>query len=390
VIEAALYHVDGMWGEATFDLAPVGPGWVVAAGVDAAIQAVAGLRFPSELVDWLASQPPLRALPAHFFESLRHFQFSGEIWSVDEGTPVFSGQPLLRVTGSLPHIPLISTLLMGTISRATAVATEAAHLRVVTGLPLSDRGVHITAGAPGARAAYIAGCDTFADLGAAAMHGLPPRLSPRPQLLTAYEDPQIAAAACRQFYGADIDARLWTPADLPRLRRMRLHTLEVSLADLSALGEQLAALRRSGVAVLCSLRRGERPTAGLAVDGLVIDAALRGPAGLSLGLSELMRGPDADPVSGPLRARWPGRKQILRRPDRDLLCLCYEADVRTTGGVPLLRARLSRGRVTERASPQTYRARCQRALDELPRSALKGTAERVIELSTGVAKLQRG
>ena len=88
LVQTALYHADGMWGDATVDLylrnLPTSHGYMVAAGIEDAVRAVQDLRFSDEDVTWLREQPMYARLGNTFFESLRHFKFRGDIWAVPE------------------------------------------------------------------------------------------------------------------------------------------------------------------------------------------------------------------------------------------------------------------------------------------------------------------
>ena len=114
LVQTALYHADGMWGDATVDLylrnLPTSHGYMVAAGIEDAVRAVQDLRFSDEDVTWLREQPMYAKLGNTFFESLRHFKFQGDIWAVPEGTPVFPLAPIMRITAPLPQVGLFEML----------------------------------------------------------------------------------------------------------------------------------------------------------------------------------------------------------------------------------------------------------------------------------------
>src|SRR6266550_2478847 len=73
----------------------------------------------------------VRALPPHrsFFDDyLARFRFSGTVWAVDEGTPVFPPAPLLRVTAPLPEAQLVETVLLAYVGFQTSVASRAVRM----------------------------------------------------------------------------------------------------------------------------------------------------------------------------------------------------------------------------------------------------------------------
>src|SRR3990172_8625511 len=63
-----------------------------------------------------------------YLESLREFRFTGEAWAVPEGTPVFSEEPLLRVTAPIGEAQVVETVLLSTLTFQTMIATKAARV----------------------------------------------------------------------------------------------------------------------------------------------------------------------------------------------------------------------------------------------------------------------
>ena len=107
---AAGYHAFGETGEGSFELwvrhLPPERGYLIAAGLDQALEYLEQLRFEPDEVEYLRHLPPLRTVPPSFFdEYLPHLRFSGEVWAVPEGTPVFAGEPLLRGDGVIAGSP---------------------------------------------------------------------------------------------------------------------------------------------------------------------------------------------------------------------------------------------------------------------------------------------
>ena len=112
VVMAAVYHADGLWGEATFDLFPrAGQAgqWVVA-GVEEAVAGFTGAQIPEERIAELQAHPIFAQIRPGFFDHLRRLRLDGEIRSVPEGTVVqertlvgiVSRANLLRAFAALP------------------------------------------------------------------------------------------------------------------------------------------------------------------------------------------------------------------------------------------------------------------------------------------------
>ncbi|NOY28333.1 MAG: nicotinate phosphoribosyltransferase, partial [Oligoflexia bacterium] len=132
LVQAAVYHADGMWGQATFDLyvkdAPLNHGFLVAAGIETAVNAILQTSFSADFVAWLRQQIQFARIGERFFHELGEFHFEGDILAVPEGTTVFPGEPLLRLTAPLTQAGLFGAGLIQLISQATGVATRAARL----------------------------------------------------------------------------------------------------------------------------------------------------------------------------------------------------------------------------------------------------------------------
>ena len=120
------------WGDATFDLyargLPPGHGYLVAAGLGPLLDHIECLRFDEAEVELLRREPRFERVSPSFFESLRHFHFEGDVWAVPEGTPVFPGEPILRVTAPLGACTLLETRAIQLVSASTAIATRAARM----------------------------------------------------------------------------------------------------------------------------------------------------------------------------------------------------------------------------------------------------------------------
>jgi nicotinate phosphoribosyltransferase len=106
------YHAAGLMDRATFELyvrrLPANRSFLVAAGLEQALQYLEHLRFSADDNEHLRSLPALEAAHREFFdESLPRFRFTGDVWAVEEGTPVFPPAPLLRVTAPLPEAQLV-------------------------------------------------------------------------------------------------------------------------------------------------------------------------------------------------------------------------------------------------------------------------------------------
>lgn len=393
LVQAAVYHADGMWGEATFDLyvkeAPPDQGYLVAAGIEPAIQAVLDTRFSPALAAWLQQQPQLQGIGPRFFEDLVDFAFEGDIHAVPEGTVVFPGQPILRLSAPLPQAGLFEAGLIQLVSQATGVATRASRMvTAARGRPVLDFGSRRCPGPEAAwsvaRAACIGGVAGTTNTLAAADLGIP---------VVGVVGETIAAA-----YGGHLAA--WEALRLHAPRAVELQRPRGSVAEVTRLlakvGEELRTVRVDDgelVGAADALRRaldqaGQRRTrilgsggldelaidqlvrAGAPVDELGVGAALAEapvPA-TTYRIAERVGGLQPEPVTGPWASAWPGRKSVVRLSDHDVICEEIEAEVIAGGdGLVLLQPWVRAGRRVRAAEPLAEaRARRAQQVQALP------------------------
>ncbi|HZP49117.1 MAG TPA: nicotinate phosphoribosyltransferase [Vicinamibacterales bacterium] len=180
---AAGYWRGGLTETATFELfvrrLPLRRAYLLAAGIDDALAYLETVRFTDEERAWLRAAPQFAHTPAEFFDDyLRTFAFTGSVHAVPEGTPVFAGEPILRVTAPLPEAQLVETALLATIAFATNVASKAARVvHAAGGRPVIEFGARrahgVGAALAAARAAYIGGCAGTSLVEAGRRYGIP-------------------------------------------------------------------------------------------------------------------------------------------------------------------------------------------------------------------------
>ena len=113
-----------------------------------------------------------------FLDYLRNFQFTGDIWAVPEGTPVFPGEPLVTVRAPASQAQLIETYALLAINHQSLIATKANRVvRAAQGRTVLEFGSRRAQGADGAivgaRAAYIGGVHGTACAISDQLYGVP-------------------------------------------------------------------------------------------------------------------------------------------------------------------------------------------------------------------------
>jgi len=157
---------------------PPGRAYLVFAGLEQAIGDILRLGFNREQIEAISLWPVFRKLDRTILEKMGALRFEGDIWAVPEGTVVFAGETLLRVTAPLVVAQWVETYLLASIGYPTLVASRAARFRsVALGRPLFEfgarRGHGPHAGFLAARAAYIAGFAGTSHAEAARLLGIP-------------------------------------------------------------------------------------------------------------------------------------------------------------------------------------------------------------------------
>lgn len=143
-----------------FRTVPDGGGFAIAAGLEQVIQYIKNLHFSEEDIAFLREK---KLFAEDFLSSLRDFHFTGDIYAVPEGTPVFPREPILTVCAPAIEAQLVETFLLLSINHQSLIATKANRIvRAAKGRPVSEFGSRRAQGADGAvlgaRSAYIAGC----------------------------------------------------------------------------------------------------------------------------------------------------------------------------------------------------------------------------------------
>lgn len=174
------YFVKGMADRITyFDIffreIPDGGGFAIAAGLEQIIDYVKNLHFTEDDIEYLRDRD---CFDERFLEMLRNFRFTGDIWAVPEGTPIFPSEPIITVRAPAYQAQFIETYLLLVFNHQSLVATKANRIvRAAEGRPVSEFGSRRAQGASaailGARAAYIGGCSSTACAIADERFGIP-------------------------------------------------------------------------------------------------------------------------------------------------------------------------------------------------------------------------
>ena len=158
-----------------FRKVPDNGGFAIAAGLEQVIEYIKELHFDEDDIVYLRSKG---IFDEGFLAYLRDFKFSGDIYAVPEGTPVFPNEPIMTVKAPAIEAQLIETFVLLTLNHQTLIATKANRIvRAAQGRAVLEFGSRRAQGASGAimgaRAAYIGGCKGTACTITDELYGVP-------------------------------------------------------------------------------------------------------------------------------------------------------------------------------------------------------------------------
>ncbi|MBP3591699.1 MAG: nicotinate phosphoribosyltransferase [Clostridia bacterium] len=147
-----------------FRTLPDGGGFAIAAGLAQVIEYIKDLKFTEEDIEFLRSKG---IFSEKFLAYLADFRFTGDIYAVPEGTPIFPGEPFMTVRAPSIEAQFIETYVLLALNHQSLIATKANRVvRAAQGRAVAEFGSRRAQGADGAilgaRAAYIGGVNATA------------------------------------------------------------------------------------------------------------------------------------------------------------------------------------------------------------------------------------
>ncbi|KAB2916060.1 MAG: nicotinate phosphoribosyltransferase [Hyphomicrobiaceae bacterium] len=370
-------------------------GFLIAAGLEQALDFLEDLRFSPEDLDWLAKSG---RFGTGLLDCLADMRFTGDVHAMPEGTVFFDNEPILRVTAPLPQAQLVETRLINILHFQSLIAAKAARMVLCApGKLLVDFGLRrahgAEAGVLAGRASYIAGFAGTATMLAGKLFGIPIYGTMAHSFIQAYDDETAAFEAFARSrpdnlillidtYDTEVAARK-VVALAPRLDAagIKIRGVRLDSGDLIALSKSVRRILDEGglgeVAIFASGGIDEQEMTAMAQQGAPIDGFGIGtslttsfdvPAlDCAYKLQEYAELPRRKRSAG--KATWPGRKQVWRQYDsngrmcRDILSI--ESD--THAGEPLIQPVMKDGRrLQPRSTLAEIRARAARGLQQLP------------------------
>ena len=365
--------------------------FLVACGLDDFLEELEALRFEADDIAYLRAE----GFPKDFRDSLASFRFSGDVFAVPEGTPIFANEPILEIVAPIGEAQIIETLAINQIGFETLIASKAARvISAASGRAVIDFGSRrahgLDAAIKAARASYVAGAVSTSNVLAGRLYAIPIAGTMAHSFVQAFDDEMDAFRAFARVYPETV-LLVDTYDTIEGVRKVialakelgdafKVRAVRLDSGDLVALSIAARALLDAAglekVGIFASGGLDEAKIADLLAAGAPID-------GFGVGTDLVVSGdaPSLDIVyklteyAGEGRIKLssgkrtlPGRKQVFRVIEdgvavHDTIARADEA----LPGMPLLKQVMESGRRLETPRPVAdIRADCLDAIAKLP------------------------
>ncbi len=385
---------------------PARRGFLLAAGLQQALDYLENLRVTADEIAWLKRSGRFKQ---NLLDYLGDFRFTGDVHAMAEGTPFFASEPILRVTAPLPQAQFVESRLINILHFQVLVASKAARMRLAApDKVLVDFGLRRAHGAEAgllaARASYLAGFAGTATVLAGETFGIPLYGTMAHSFIETFDDETVAFETFARArpdnlvllldtYDTEAAARK-VVALAPRLKAagIAIQGVRLDSGDLIALSKSVRGILDAGglrdVTILVSGGLDEDSLlafarAGAPIDGIGIGTAMTTSQDVPAidcvyklqdyaGLPRRKRSEN--------KATWPGRKQVWRRYGgdgrmaADILARDSPSPPAPASGAgldgsgePLLQLVMRGGKRTQPSETlDTIRSRVRRELERLP------------------------
>ena len=370
--------------------------FLMAAGLEQALQFLENLRFTGEELDWVRKSG---RFSQDFPDQLAKLRFTGDVHAMPEGTLFFADEPILRVTAPIAQAQLVESRLINLLHFQTLVASKAARaVLTAPGKLLVDFGMRRAHGAEAAlfaaRASYIAGFDGTSNVLAGAEFGIPTFGTMAHSFIEAHDSEELAFEHFARAQPEnvtllidtyDTEAAAHKVAQLaPRLKQagITVKAVRIDSGDLALHAHNVrrilndAGLKEIGIFssgsldeyALRNLLSQGAPIDGFGVGTSMVTSADAPFLDCAYKLQEYARRARRKRSEG--KATWPGRKQVYRAYDTNGVMtgdvLTLETDRQP--GEALIRPMMQNGkRVHAPETLEDIRRRAAEQLQRLPR-----------------------
>jgi nicotinate phosphoribosyltransferase len=208
---AAGYFAAGKVNEqAVFELfvrrLPKGREYLIAAGLQQAVEYLLNLRFTDEQIAYLRDLSQFARAPEDFWQYLRDFRFRGDLFAMPEGTPFFAAEPVATVHARIIEAQIAETYLLATFAFQSMIAAKASRIvAAAKGRSVIEFGARRAhgpeAGVLAGRAAYIGGCAGTSNVEAGHRFGIPVFGTSAHSWVLAFDEESAAFRALQNLLG---------------------------------------------------------------------------------------------------------------------------------------------------------------------------------------------
>jgi nicotinate phosphoribosyltransferase len=370
--------------------------FLIAAGLEQALDFLQGLRFSDDELSWLIRSG---RFSARLIDYLADFRFSGDVHAMPEGTVFFGNEPILRITAPLPEAQLVETRLINLLHFQSLIASKAARMALLApDKLLVDFGLRRAHGAEAgllaARASYIGGFAGTATVLAEKRFGIPAYGTMAHSFVQSFDEEAAAFEAFARARPKDLVLLIDTydtevaakkvVALAPRLRALgiAIRGVRIDSGDLVALSRSVRRILDEGglqdvtifvsggieEETLSSFAREAAPIDGIGIGTSLVTSSDAPALDCAYKLQEYAGVPRRKRSTG--KATWPGRKQVWRRYDAEghMTSDVLSPEDDSEEGEALIGRVLQQGRpVAHQPSLQEIRAYARTQLERLPR-----------------------
>jgi nicotinate phosphoribosyltransferase len=393
-------------------------GFLLAAGLEDVLTYLETLRFSSSEIDWLKSTGRFRA---NLIDYLAGFRFTGDVHAIPEGSVCFPNEPLIRITAPLPMAQFVETRLINILHFQTMIASKAARMVLAApGKILSDFGLRTAHGAEAglfsARASYIAGFASAANVLAGERYGIPVVGTMAHSFVQVHDDEMAAFenfARARpdgvvlliDTYDTEAGARKVVQL-APKLKAdgITIRGVRIDSGDLASMSRKVRGILDAGGLkntiilvsgginedVLQTMMAAKTPIDGFGI-GVNLDASIDAPSlDCAYKLQDYAGKPRRKLSEG--KVTWPGRKQVWRsygadkRMRGDILSLENDSQAGETLIAPVMRGGKRVAPVTTLTQVREHAARELAKLPE-PLRKLETGVEYPVQISKALSTL---
>lgn len=154
---------------------PFNGGYTISGGLDRTIEYLQKLKFDDSDIEYLRST---NCFSEEFLKYLKGFGFTGDVYSVPDGTVVFPNEPIITIRSNIIECQIIETMLLMYFNSASLIMTKSMRItNAAEERPVMEFGARRARGddcaVEASKYSYIGGCSGTSNVYAGMKYGLP-------------------------------------------------------------------------------------------------------------------------------------------------------------------------------------------------------------------------